>query len=59
MTFCIGVEVVFTYITFTFVGGLSGAIIAFALDMKSPKEIIQGAVGGIIAGFLMSLMLPQ
>jgi hypothetical protein len=50
---------VLTYFTFTFVGGLSGAIIAFALDMKSPKEIIQGAVGGIIAGFLMSLMLPH
>jgi len=44
---------------FTFVGGLSGAIIAFALDMKSPREIIQGALGGVIAGLLMSLMLPH
>ena len=48
-----------TYITFTFVGALSGVIMAFALDMTTPKEIIQGAVGGIIAGFLMSLMLPH
>jgi hypothetical protein len=34
---------VLTYITFTFVGALSGAIIAFSLDMKTPKEMIQGA----------------
>jgi uncharacterized membrane protein len=43
---------VLTYITFTFVGALSGAIIAFSLDMKTPKEMIQGAIGGTIAGFL-------
>jgi hypothetical protein len=44
---------------FLFVGTLSGVIIAFALDMKSPKELVQGAVGGLIAGLLMAAMLPH
>jgi hypothetical protein len=44
---------------FLFVGTLSGVIIAFALDMKSPKELVQGAMGGLIAGLLMSAMLPH
>ena len=48
-----------TWITFLFVGTLSGVIIAWALDMTSPRELVQGAVGGLIAGFLMSAMLPH
>ncbi len=48
-----------TWIIFLFVGTLSGIIIAWALDMKSPKELLQGALGGLIAGFLMSSMLPH
>lgn len=48
-----------TWLAFLFVGALSGLIIAFALDMKSPKELLQGAVGGLIAGLLMSAMLPH
>jgi hypothetical protein len=44
---------------FLFVGTLSGVITAFALDMKSPKELAQGAVGGLIAGLLMAAMLPH
>ncbi len=47
------------WIIFAFVGVLSGAIIAWALDMNSPKEIAQGAIGGLIAGILMSAMLPH
>jgi len=41
------------------VGALSGVIIAWSLDMKSPKELVQGAVGGFIAGLLMAAMLPH
>jgi hypothetical protein len=44
---------------FLFVGALSGVIIAWALDMSSPKELLQAAAGGLIAGFLMSAMLPH
>ncbi|MDD3472971.1 MAG: hypothetical protein PHS86_09320 [Syntrophaceae bacterium] len=47
------------WIVFAFVGILSGVIIAWALDMNSPKEIFQGALGGLIAGILMSAMLPH
>ncbi|MBW2038950.1 MAG: hypothetical protein JRI46_05035 [Deltaproteobacteria bacterium] len=48
-----------TIIIFLFVGAVSGVIIAFALDMNSRKEIFQAAIGGLIAGFLMALMLPR
>ncbi|MEW6348854.1 MAG: hypothetical protein AB1646_07300 [Thermodesulfobacteriota bacterium] len=48
-----------TWIMFLFVGALSGTIIAWALDMCSPKELIQGAAGGLIAGLLMAAMLPH
>lgn len=40
-------------------GTISGLIIAYALDMNSPRELLQGAVGGLIAGLLMSAMLPH
>jgi hypothetical protein len=48
-----------TWLLFLFVGSVSGLIIAWALDMNSPKELVQGAVGGLIAGLLMSAMLPH
>ncbi len=48
-----------TWITFLFVGTLSGVLISWALDMSSPKELLQGALGGLIAGFLMAAMLPH
>ncbi|MGC8657494.1 MAG: hypothetical protein ACP5U1_00300 [Desulfomonilaceae bacterium] len=47
------------WIIFAFVGILSGLIIAYALEMNSPKELFQGALGGLIAGILMSAMLPH
>jgi len=50
---------VLTWVMFLFVGALSGAIIAWALDMKTGKELAQGAVGGLIAGLLMAAMLPH
>ena len=48
-----------TIISFIFAGAISGVIIAYALDMKTMKEILQGALGGVIAGLLMALMLPR
>ncbi len=48
-----------TWIMFLFVGTLSGVIITWALDMHSSKELLQGAVGGMIAGLLMAAMLPH
>lgn len=48
-----------TLLSFLFAGAISGLIIAYALDMKSPKELLQGAIGGLIAGLLMALMLPR
>ena len=41
-----------TFIAFVIAGVISGAIIAYALDMKTPKEIAQGALGGLISGLL-------
>jgi hypothetical protein len=43
---------------FIIAGGLSGSILSFSLGMKSMKELVQGFVGGAIAGFLMAMMLP-
>ena len=48
-----------TWFIFIFVGALSGVIIAWAMDMYSPKELLQGAGGGLIAGALMAAMLPH
>ncbi len=48
-----------TLILFLIAGGVSGAITAYALDMKSPREILQGVVGGLIAGLLIALLLPR
>jgi len=50
---------VLTILSFLFAGALSGVIIAYSLDMKTPKELLQGAAGGLIAGFLMAMMLPR
>ena len=48
-----------TMAMFLIAGGISGAITAYALDMKSPREILQGVVGGAIAGLLVALLLPR
>lgn len=47
------------FILFLVAGAVSGVIIAFALDMKSPKELAQGALGGLITGLIMALLLPR
>lgn len=48
-----------TYLLFAGAGALSGTIIAYALDMKTPKQLIQGAVGGIVTGLVLALLLPH
>ncbi len=39
-------------------GGVSGSVLSFSLGMKSTKELVQGFLGGAIAGFVMAVMLP-
>ncbi len=48
-----------TFIAFLCAGAVSGAIMAYALDMKTPKELAQGALGGLIAGLLVGCMFPH
>lgn len=48
-----------TIVAFLACGGVSGVITAYALDMKSGKELLQGAAGGVIAGLLMAMLLPR
>lgn len=45
-----------TVLVFVLGGAIAGAIIAYSLDMTSGTEIMQGAVGGIIAGIVMALI---
>jgi hypothetical protein len=52
-------ERIMVIVSFLIAGMISGGIIAYALDMKTPREMVQGAVGGLIAGFLMAMMLPN
>lgn len=47
------------FISLVVAGAISGALIAFSLDMRSPKQLIQGAVGGVIAGLALALLLPR
>ncbi|UMZ74095.1 hypothetical protein [Natranaerofaba carboxydovora] len=45
-----------TLLAFIIGGAVAGAIIAFSLDMSSGTELMQGAIGGIIAGIVMALI---
>lgn len=36
-------------------GALSGALIARALDLRRPRELLQGALGGVIVAVLILL----
>lgn len=47
------------YLTFAVGGIASGVIIAWSMDWKSPKELAQGAVGGLLVGLGMALLLPM
>ena len=40
-------------------GAFSGTIIAWSMDFRTPKELLQGAVGGVIVGVIMTFLLPQ
>jgi len=50
---------VFGYLTFALGGVLSGVIIAWSMDWRSPKELAQGALGGLLVGLGMALLLPM
>lgn len=49
------------YNIFTFLvgGAISGTVTAYAMEMDSPKELVQGAVGGMIAALAVVMLLPQ
>ncbi len=40
-------------------GVVSGVIIAWSLDFRSRRELVQGAIGGLIVGLGMALLLPM
>ena len=46
-------------LAFVVAGGVSGAMIAYSMDMTSRREMVQGTVGGAIAGLMMALMIPR
>lgn len=46
-------------VTFCVGGMVSGVIIAWSMDLKTPKELAQGAFGGLIVGAAMTFLLPQ
>ena len=48
-----------TIFAFLGCGALSGVMTSFALDFRKPRELLQGAVGGLLAGLLMALLLPR
>lgn len=45
-------------ISFTLGGAVSGLIIAWSMDYRTPKEMAQGALGGVIVGLAMVFLLP-
>ena len=48
-----------TIVAFLGCGAVSGLITSFALDFRKPRELLQGTIGGLIAGLLMVLLLPR
>jgi len=46
------------FILFSIGGAISGGMLAYLIDMTSIIQIVQGAIGGVIAGNLMVLMTP-
>ncbi|SDC57196.1 hypothetical protein SAMN04515661_11435 [Candidatus Frackibacter sp. WG11] len=47
------------FILFSICGAISGGMLAYLIDMTSIIQIVQGAIGGVIAGNLMVLMTPR
>jgi len=41
-----------TWVAFLFGGALSGLVIAYAMDYRTKKGLLQGALGGIIVAIL-------
>jgi hypothetical protein len=50
---------VFTILVFILAGAVTGLMTTYALDMKKPKELAQGALGGVIVGIVLSLLMPK
>jgi hypothetical protein len=48
-----------TLVAFLACGAASGVILAWSMDFRTPRGLLQGAVGGLIAGGLMVLLLPR
>jgi membrane associated rhomboid family serine protease len=46
-------------VAFLAAGALAGAVIAFALDLRRPLELLQGALGGLIVGLILALLMPK
>ena len=46
-------------ISFAIGGAVSGVIIAWSMDFKTPRELVQGALGGLVVGVLMTFLLPK
>lgn len=46
-------------LTFALGGLASGLVIAWSMDWRSPKELVQGAFGGLLVGIGMALLLPM
>ncbi len=46
-------------LTFAVGGVLSGVMIAWSMDFKTARELIQGGLGGLTVGVLMALLLPM
>lgn len=44
-------------IIFAVSGAATGVMTAWAMDFKSRRELIQGAVGGLVVGVVMGLMI--
>jgi hypothetical protein len=50
---------VFTILVFILAGAVTGLMTTYALDMKKPKELAQGALGGVIVGIILALLVPK
>jgi len=45
--------------TFAVGGIFSGVIIAWSMDFRTAKGLLQGALGGLVVGLGMALLLPM
>lgn len=43
---------ILTWLLFLFGGAVSGGMIAYAMDLRKPKELLQGVAGGVVVAVL-------